>query len=60
LEKTLQINTETKVGIFVVMALAVFMSMILGIGAFRLSSSGYVGYTIEFDDVAGLSRKAEV
>jgi phospholipid/cholesterol/gamma-HCH transport system substrate-binding protein len=34
--------------------------MILGIGAFRLSSSGYVGYTIAFDDVAGLSRKAEV
>lgn len=47
-------------GIFVVVAIAVFMSMILGIGAFRLSSSGYVGYTIEFDDVAGLSRKAEV
>jgi phospholipid/cholesterol/gamma-HCH transport system substrate-binding protein len=34
--------------------------MILGIGAFRLSSSGYVSYTIPFDDVAGLSRKAEV
>lgn len=56
----MQINTETKVGIFVVVAIAVFMSMILGIGAFRLSSSGYVGYTIVFDDVAGLSRKAEV
>jgi len=56
----LQINTETKVGIFVVGAIAVFMSMILGIGAFRLNSSGYVGYTISFDDVAGLSRKAEV
>lgn len=56
----MQINTETKVGIFVVVAIAVFMSMILGIGAFRLSSSGYVGYTIAFDDVAGLSRKAEV
>ena len=34
--------------------------MILGIGAFRLSSSGYVAYNISFDDVAGLSRKAEV
>ena len=56
----MQINTETKVGIFVVVAIAVFMCMILGIGAFRLSSSGYAGYTIEFDDVAGLSRKAEV
>jgi len=56
----LQINTETKVGIFVVVAIAVFMLMILGIGAFRLSSSGYVAYNISFDDVAGLSRKAEV
>lgn len=34
--------------------------MILGIGAFRFNSSGYVGYTISFDDVAGLSRKADV
>lgn len=34
--------------------------MILGIGAFRLSSAGYIGYLVEFDDVAGLSRKAEV
>lgn len=47
-------------GIFVVVAIAVFMSMILGIGAFRLSNSGYVGYSIAFDDVAGLSRQAEV
>lgn len=47
-------------GIFVVIAIAVFMSMILGIGAFRFSNSGYVGYTISFDDVAGLSRQAEV
>lgn len=56
----MQINTETKVGIFVVVAIAVFMMMILGIGAFRLSSSGYVAYNVGFDDVAGLSRKAEV
>lgn len=56
----MQINTETKVGIFVVVAITVFMFMILGIGAFRLSSSGYVPYSIAFDDVGGLSRKAEV
>jgi len=48
------------VGIFVVVAMTVFICMILGIGAFRFSSSGYVGYTVSFDDVAGLSRKAEV
>ncbi|MGZ6255187.1 MAG: MlaD family protein [Candidatus Chromulinivorax sp.] len=34
--------------------------MILGIGAFRFSSSGYVSYIVSFDDVGGLSRKAEV
>ena len=56
----MQINTETKVGIFVVVAMAVFMFMILGIGAFRFNSSDYVTYNIPFDDVAGLSRKAEV
>lgn len=56
----MQVNTETRVGIFVVIAITVFMCMILGIGAFRLSSSGYVTYTIPFNDVAGLSRKAEV
>ena len=56
----MQIKTETKVGIFVVLAVAVFMFMILGIGAFRLSTSGYRDYTVSFEDVSGLSRKAEV
>ncbi len=56
----MQIKSETKVGIFVILAISVFMFMILGIGAFRLNSSGAVPYTISFDDVSGLSQKAEV
>lgn len=56
----MQIKTETKVGLFVIVSIAVFMFMILGIGAFRFSSSGYKEHTIEFEDVSGLSRQAEV
>lgn len=56
----MQIKTETKVGIFVILAVGIFMFMTLGIGAFRLSSTGYAPYTIAFDDVSGLSKKAEV
>ncbi|MCX5923132.1 MAG: MlaD family protein [Candidatus Dependentiae bacterium] len=56
----MQIKTETKVGIFVILAASVFMFMILGIGAFRFSSTGSLPYTISFDDVSGLSQKAEV
>lgn len=56
----MQIKTETKVGIFVIIAIGVFMFMTLGIGALRLSSSGYSPYTVSFDDVSGLSKKAEV
>ena len=56
----MQIRTETKVGIFVILAVCVFMFMTLGIGALRLSSSGYSPYTVTFDDVSGLSKKAEV
>lgn len=36
------------------------MFMIVGIGAFRFSTSGYVPYAVSFEDVSGLSRKAEV
>jgi len=56
----LQIKTETKVGVFVIFAIAAFVAMTVGIGAFRLSSSGYVPYTVSFEDVSGLSKKAEV
>jgi phospholipid/cholesterol/gamma-HCH transport system substrate-binding protein len=56
----LQIKTETKVGLFVIIAIAVFIAMTVGIGAFRFTSTGYIPYTVSFDDVSGLSKKAEV
>ncbi|MBI2344799.1 MCE family protein [Candidatus Dependentiae bacterium] len=56
----MQIKTETKVGLFVIIAIAIFIAMTIGIGAFRFSSTGYVPYKVSFDDVSGLSKKAEV
>lgn len=56
----MQIKTETKVGLFVIIAIALFIAMTIGIGAFRFSSTGYISYTVSFDDVSGLSKKAEV
>ena len=53
-------KTETKVGIFVLLAITTFIVMVLGIGAFRFNGSSYNEYTIEFRDVAGLSKKAGV
>ena len=56
----MHIKTETKVGIFVLLAITTFIVMVLGIGAFRFNGSSYNEYTIEFKDVAGLSKKAGV
>lgn len=56
----MQIRTETKVGIFVIIAITIFIFMTLGIGAFRFGTSGYSPYKVSFSDVSGLSRKADV
>ena len=56
----MHIKTETKVGIFVLLAITTFIVMVLGIGAFRFNGSSYNEYTVEFKDVAGLSKKAGV
>ena len=56
----MQIKTETKVGLFVIVAITLFIVMLVGIGSFRFGSSGYSNYTVSFEDVSGLSRKAEV
>lgn len=56
----MQIKTETKVGIFVIVAIGVFMFMTLGIGAFRFGTYGYLPYEVSFNDVSGLARKADV
>jgi phospholipid/cholesterol/gamma-HCH transport system substrate-binding protein len=56
----LQIKTETRVGIFVLIALAIFVYMGFTIGVFRFDLANYRKYVVYFKDVSGLSIKADV
>jgi phospholipid/cholesterol/gamma-HCH transport system substrate-binding protein len=56
----LQGKIETRVGIFVLIALAVFGYMGFKIGAFRFDRAQYTKYVLYFRDISGLSRKAAV
>ena len=51
---------ETRVGMLVLGALAVFAYMGFQIGAFRFDTGRYHSYTVYFKDISGLSKKAEV
>ncbi len=51
---------ETRVGIFVLAAIGVFVYMGFQIGAFRFDKYKYAEYTMYFKDVSGLARKGEV
>ncbi len=53
-------NIETRVGIFVLAALGIFIYMGFSIGVFRFDRGNYYAYTIGFNDISGLVRKAEV
>lgn len=53
-------STEIIVGLFVLVAFLIFAGMGFGIGAFRLDTFKYNEYTIIFNQVTGLSKKAEV
>jgi len=57
---TLQAKIETQVGIFVLAALAIFVYMGFKIGAFRFDRAQYNKYVMYFEDISGLSRKADV
>ena len=57
---SLQGKIETRVGIFVLIALAVFGYMGFKIGAFRFDRAQYTKYILYFRDISGLSRKAAV
>lgn len=59
-EIVLQGKIETRVGLFVLIALAIFGYMGFKIGAFRFDRSHYVKYILYFHDISGLSRKAAV
>lgn len=51
---------ETKVGIFVLAALGVFVYMGFQIDAFRFDWGRYAEYTLFFKDISGLTRKSNV
>jgi phospholipid/cholesterol/gamma-HCH transport system substrate-binding protein len=57
---SLQGKIETRVGIFVLIALAIFGYMGFKIGAFRFDRAQYTKYGLYFHDIAGLSRKAAI
>lgn len=56
----MQIKTETKVGIFVIIALAILGYMAVYLGAIKWHLRTYEPYTTNFDDVSGLIKKADV
>jgi phospholipid/cholesterol/gamma-HCH transport system substrate-binding protein len=56
----LQGKIETRVGLFVFLALIIFGYMGFKIGAFRFDRSHYTKYTLYFKDISGLTRKAAV
>ncbi|MES1224700.1 MAG: MlaD family protein, partial [Bacteroidota bacterium] len=56
----MHISTETRVGIFVLLAIGVFAYMTFHIGVFRFDRARYSSYSVFFNDVAGLSKKADV
>lgn len=53
-------NIETRVGVFVLGALAIFVYMGFSIGVFRFDRNQYYSYIIGFSDISGLVRKADV
>lgn len=56
----MQIKTETRVGVFIIAAIGIFFYMTFQIGVFRLDQRNYRPYTIYFDDVSGVLKKADV
>ena len=51
---------ETKVGIFVIVAIGILFYMTFKLGVFRFHLADYQPYTIFFEDVSGLTKKADV
>ena len=53
-------NTETRVGIFILVAISVFLYLSLNIRAFRFDKNQYYTYKAYFDDTGGLTTKSAV
>jgi len=54
------VNTETRVGIFILVAIGVFLYLSLNIRAFRFDKHQYFTYKAYFDDTGGLTTKSPV
>jgi phospholipid/cholesterol/gamma-HCH transport system substrate-binding protein len=57
---TLYYTRETKVGIFVLAAVAVLVFMGFYLGVYRFDTGRYISHTLYFKDITGLVKKAEV
>ncbi len=53
-------KTETRVGIFVLVAIGIFFYLSLNIGAIRFDARQYYPYKTFFDDTGGLDEKAPI
>lgn len=56
----MRIRTETSVGLFIIVAIGIFLYMSFQIGVIRFDVARYQRYNIFFTDVSGLAKKAEV
>jgi len=54
------VKTETRVGIFVTIAIGIFFYLSLNIGAIRLDQRSFYLYKTYFDDTGGLDEKSPV
>lgn len=56
----MQIKTETKVGLFILIALSIFFYMSFHLDVFRFDRTRYCQYVVYFNDLSGLAKKADV
>lgn len=56
----MKISTETKVGLFAIVAVGIFVYMTFHIGVFRFNANSYRKQKVFFADVSGLAKKADV
>ncbi|MGE0206659.1 MAG: MlaD family protein [Candidatus Babeliales bacterium] len=56
----MQVKTETIVGLFIFIALGIFLYATFFLGVFRVGQFKYHSYAVLFTDVAGLEKKADV
>lgn len=56
----MRIKAETSVGLFILVAIIIFLYMTFQIGVLRFDRSRYYDYTVYFYDVSGLNKKSDV